>query len=143
MAKLAPVSVLIDTDQTPVPVVVDPNSLKNLSTTVAKGEGLTLSPTTTEAEDKVTEGQRYVNRLWEHTQAAIAIIVVFTTCFVLGFLTIVSVLNQIELTANALLLVGYLVVMATSIVTSYFTRTNHQAIGGVGPKPLESAYQGR
>lgn len=133
----------------PVEVVnVDPlivqvaEAAQSAPTTVTKGQGKTLSPTTTEESDRVTAGQRYVNRLWEHTQAAIAIGVTFTTCGVLAFLTIASVMNEVELSANALLLVGYLVVMATSIITSYFTRTNHEKTGGVGPKASEP-YLGR
>lgn len=145
MAKTVPTPVIIAEEQKPVPVVLEKQSLVNLNkaTTVTKGEGTTLHPTTTEESDRVTAGQRYVNRLWEHTQAAIAIGVTFTTCFVLAYLTIKSVQGQVELSANALLLVGYLVVMATSIITSYFTRTNHEKTGGVGPKPDEGTYKGR
>lgn len=142
-AESSPTTVLIAPEQPPVPVVMEKESLVAFgkSTTVTKGEGTTLHPTTTEESDRVTAGQRYVNRLWEHTQAAIAIGVTFTTCFVLAYLTIVSVKDDIELSANALLLVGYLVVMATSIITSYFTRTNHDKTGGVGPK--DQGYRGR
>lgn len=138
-----PTPIIIADQQKPVAVIVEPASLAdfNKSMTVSKGEGLTLHPTTTEESDRVTAGQRYVNRLWEHTQAAIAITVTFTTCFVLAYLTIISVQNNIELTANALLLVGYLVVMATSIITAYFTRTNHEKTGGIGPKA--EGYTGR
>jgi hypothetical protein len=47
-----------------------------------------------------------------------------------------------EVTANQLIAVSQLVVMATLILSFYFSRTNHQAIGGVGPKPNEP-YEGR
>lgn len=137
-----PTTVLITPDQPPVAVVVKGGNLPSQKTTT-KGKGTTLYPTTTEAQDAVSQGQRYINRLWEHTQAIIAVTVVLSTCFVLSFLTIAAVLYQLEMSSNAVLLVGHLVVMATNIVTSYFTRTNHVRQGGVGEKPDEEIYKGR
>lgn len=122
--------------------------------TITRGKGQTLPPTTTEQEDRqaaahgireeaVKKGQRWINRLWEITQAILAVGVTFTTCFVLAYLTIMSVGKEFELSANALLLVGYLVVMATSIITSYFQRTNHVRQGGVAPDSETQPYRGR
>lgn len=94
--------------------------------TVTKGEGTTLSPTTTEADDEVTRGQRRVNILWESVQAIIAISVTFA----IVYLAIVQ--TPAETITNAFFL----------IVGFYFSRTNHSAQGGVGPKPNEP-YMGR
>jgi len=87
-----------------------------------------LSPTTTAQEDATTAGQRRVNLIWEVTQALIAITVTVSM--------IVSALIQIrspELIDAFFLIVGF-----------YFSRTNHSAIGGVGPKPnTDQPYRGR
>lgn len=109
--------------------------------TVTKGEGTTLSPTTTEAQDKVTEGQRHISNVWEYCQAALAIMVVGTTLVVISVLILRK--HEQDITTNVVFLVTQLVVMATYIVTSYFTRTNHVNIGGVGPKANEPPYLGR
>lgn len=93
---------------------------------VTKGEGTTLAPTTTEADDEVTKGQRRVNILWEAVQAVIAI----TVTFAIVYLAIVQ--TPAETITNAFFL----------IVGFYFSRTNHSAQGGVGPKPNEP-YMGR
>lgn len=109
---------------------------------VTKGEGITLSPTTTEADDKVTEGQRHISRVWEYSQAFIAIVVTGSTVYVLAKLAIA----QDEVTANQLISAMQLNVMTTLILTFYFARTNHVNVGGIGPKPSESTtgkYEGR
>lgn len=135
--------VVIVPEQEPIPVVLADGQLPILGATVTKDMGTTLAPTTTEEHDRVTSGQRHINRLWEYTQASVAIFVTITTCAVLAGITIISVIMQVELSSNALLLVGYLVVMETSIITSYFTRTNHEKTGGVGPKASDRGYEGR
>lgn len=79
---------------------------------------LTLPPNTTEQEDMVMAGQRRVNLVWESTQALIAVMITaaIVYCAIKGIDS--RVLN------NAFFL----------IVSMYFVRTNHQLIGGVGPK---------
>lgn len=135
-----PTPVVIATDQQePVPVTIAPESLPLVAATATKGKGTTLMPTTTEAEDRVTEGQRHISRIWEYTQAIIAILVVGATIF----MTVTLALRTEEPSANALLVASQLIVMATYIITSYYTRTNHQNIGGVGPKANEPPYKGR
>lgn len=138
---------MIPTSKEPTPVsIVSPDPVlvevvatpPLVSATVIKGEGITMTPNTTEADDRVTEGQRHISRLWEYTQAAIALSVVGVTLYVLARLA----LRREELSANSLLIVTQLVVMATFIVTSYYTRTNHTKEGGVGPKASE-IYRGR
>jgi len=99
--------------------------------------GAPLPATTTEQEDLTKQGQRDINRIWELTQAIIAItLVMFTGLNVTiniwrgEFLEIPSVLS------NALFVV----------LTFYFVRTNHNRTGGVGPKTSESSssdYEGR
>ena len=92
-------------------------------------------PTTTAQEDVTKAGQRKVNLIWEYTQAVIAILVVIA--------------NLIVGTANGLgqTKVEFPLVLSNAmflIVGFYFSRTNHQAIGGIGRKPAESQeYLGR
>ena len=93
-----------------------------------------VAPTTTLQEDLTTAGQRRVNIIWEMTQAAIAISVVFSNMVVgaaqgLGY-TKAETYPTI-LSSSLFLIVGF-----------YFSRTNHAAIGGVGSKPNDQ-YRGR
>lgn len=154
-APAPPLDVLIAPEQEAIPVVLDTESLKGAAellgekngkgghekpvSTVAKSEGLTASPTTTEEEDLVTKGQRHINRLWEYSQAIIAVGVTSVTIFVMAS----AALSERQVSSNQLLLIGMLNVMTTLILTSYFTRTNHDRQGGVGKKPTEQTYTGR
>lgn len=97
-------------------------------------EQLPLSPTTTEQEDLTTAGQRRVNLIWEYTQAFIAIVVILSNMIVgiaFAIMRIPSVEFPLVLSSSLFLIVGF-----------YFSRTNHQAIGGIGKKP-NPTYQGR
>lgn len=87
----------------------------------------TLAPTTTEQEDIVAEGQRRVNLIWEFTQASIAVMV---TLAVIG--TAIMEVDNVPIINAFFLVIGF-----------YFSRTNHQAIGGVGIKPSPGPYRGR
>jgi len=82
-----------------------------------------LAPTTTAEQDLRTAGQRSLNRIWEMTQAGIAIGVVSANLlyvFVSPFLPAVTNSNS-ELLKNAFFLVlGF-----------YFGRTNHARIGDI------------
>jgi hypothetical protein len=86
-----------------------------------------LAPDTTAQQDMVTAGQRRVNMIWETTQASIAVVIVgaMVYCEVHG-------INSDKITNACFLIVGF-----------YFSRTNHTATGGVGPKLKEQIYQGR
>lgn len=75
-----------------------------------------VRPLTTLEEDKHTLGQRQINVIWEITQALIAVIVTFAMVM-LAFYGMTS-----ELLASAF----------GMIVGSYFQRTNHTKVGGVG-----------
>lgn len=85
-----------------------------------------LPPTTTEQQDITTAGQRRVNLIWEYTQASIAILVTLALIY-----TAVSKVESAEIRDAFFLIIGF-----------YFSRTNHQAIGGVGQKPMQK-YEGR
>lgn len=113
----------------PVPVVMQQ---PDKPTPIPSSEKTTLPPTTTAQEDLTSLGQRHINRVWEYTQAAIAILVVITFAGVLIHKTMSG--NEkpmpVELTAVLFLVIG-----------TYFQRTNHTLIGGVGKKP--EGYGGR
>lgn len=95
--------------------------------TVAKADDLTLTPTTTAADDKVTAGQRLTSLLWESTQATISVAITLAVIY-----CAVKQINS-ETITNAFFF----------IVATYFTRTNHVKIGGVGPKADNGVYRGR
>jgi hypothetical protein len=86
-------------------------------------------------EALTTEGQRGINRLWERTQSIIAVSVVEVTLIVVAVLIIAPILNFNDdpavatAGATALVLLSNLVGNVTGF---YFSRTNHQKIGGVG-----------
>jgi hypothetical protein len=85
-----------------------------------------LSPDTTAQQDITTAGQRKINLIWEYTQASIAILVTMALIY-----TAITKVDSPEIRDAFFLIVGF-----------YFSRTNHAAIGGVGPKPLQK-YEGR
>ena len=94
---------------------------------------LPRSPTTTLQQDITTESQRKVNLIWEFTQATVAIMVVAANIAVwLRTSFSKSTVPIPEGLSNALFL----------IVGFYFSRTDHAAIGGIGPKPSQT-YEGR
>ena len=97
-----------------------------------------LPPNTTLSQDKTLQGQRNVNIVWEVTQAAIALTITIGVVVVAvhnGLSGTESIQHEFPaVLSNAFFL----------IVGFYFSRTNHQAIGGVGPKPnLNQEYEGR
>lgn len=70
-----------------------------------------------------TAGQRQINRIWEVTQAIIAIAVSTATLYVAATL---SIYNNGEMAAFLLLSNAFFLVIGF-----YFGRTNHQRVGGV------------
>lgn len=120
----------------PAPVVVansDPIDVKIAppSDTMAQATArIVAARSAVEAEALTTEGQRGINRLWERTQAIIAVAVVFVTLIVVAILIVVPVFRGEKVTDSAALVL--LSALATNIITSYFTRTNHTKVGGVG-----------
>jgi len=91
-----------------------------------------LSPTTTTQQDITLAGQRRVNLIWEYTQAFVAISVVAATMGA-GIYSMVNDIAQIPTIIS---------VAFGTIVGFYFSRTNHQAIGGIGDQPIQP-YIGR
>lgn len=81
------------------------------------------APTTTAAEDLLTQGQRHINRVWEYTQAGVALLVTSATLFVAGKL---ALSEQPDTAAFLLLSNVFFMVMGM-----YFQRTNHQKQAGV------------
>jgi len=73
---------------------------------------------TANAAALTAHGQRGINRIWEYTQAVTALRVVAVTMGV--------VLRDGGIPPE-------LGVITASIVSTYFTRTNHTQVGGVGP----------
>ncbi len=85
--------------------------------------------------DLTHEGQRRINLIWETTQAIIALAVVAANLAVgvhVGFSPTGTKMEIPPMLTNSLFLV----------IGFYFSRTNHAAVGGVGPK-LQSEYEGR
>lgn len=94
---------------------------------IKKKPPLTLPPNTTEQEDITTAGQRKVNLIWEFTQAFVAVIV-----------TIAMIVSEIMNRDSVAIRMSF-----SLIIGFYFSRTNHQAIGGIGKKPDMKKYEGR
>lgn len=88
---------------------------------------LSLPPDTTAEEDITTAGQRRVNLIWEGTQATIAILITGAMIY-----SEIKNLDSVAIRMGFSLIVGF-----------YFSRTNHQAIGGIGKKPPSQKYLGR
>lgn len=145
MAKSVPVPTPVTIADTPVPVVITPTDGQD--GTVTKGEGKTLAPTTTEAQDAVSEGQRRINLIWENTQSRIALMVVTAGVLLNSIVVLLVVFFNREVTVTQLSLVSiclqFINLTVGIVIGFYFSRVNHQAIGGVGPKPPEQPYTGR
>lgn len=101
-----------------------------------KEEPEALPPNTTEEQNTVTAGQRRINFIWEITQAIIALVVVVGNVWVAVYQALSPIVSSAhpDILSNALFLV----------IGFYFSRTNHQSIGGVGYKEnMNDPYQGR
>ena len=96
-------------------------------------EHRSMPPTTTVQEDITTASQRKVNLIWEYTQALVALIVVTATMWAGIFETYKGSDKPLPTIMS---------VAFGTVVGFYFSRTNHAAIGGLGPKP-EQKYEGR
>lgn len=147
MAEVDPLPVSIASVAEPLPVVMASEPPKPLPVTVVKGEGTTLLPTTTEEGDRVTAGQRHINLIWENTQSRIALMVVVSGVLLNSFVVLLIVFFNREVSVTQLSLISiclqFINLTVGIVIGFYFSRVNHQAIGGVGPKPVEPPYQGR
>lgn len=110
-----------------IPTKVEIPATVELPAAAVVSQPHSLPPTTTQEEQRVTQGQRTINKLWEMTQAVIAIEVTsaaIAACFILIFkygAEVTTVLTALQLLSNACFL----------IVGFYFSRTNHTKTGGV------------
>lgn len=87
-----------------------------------------LPPTTTRQADLVVQGQRFVSYIWELSQSFIALTITAAVVY-----TAVKGISSDVLTNAFFLIIGF-----------YFSRQNHTAIGGVGPKATDNlVYKGR
>lgn len=131
----------------PLPVVVQNTSQQPIRPDVVKGEGATLAPTTTEQQDEITAGQRAINRIWENTQSRIALMVVISGVLVnsIVILFIIFLDKEVSVTQLALISISLQFINLTTgiVIGFYFSRTNHSAQGGVGPKVADAPYTGR
>ena|SRR6187431_473724 len=86
-----------------------------------------ISSTTTSEQDRHSYGQRRINLIWEVTQALIAIIVTTATLYVAAQLA----LQHSEQTAAFLLLSNAFFL----VIGFYFSRSNHNRINDLAPRP--------
>lgn len=114
---------------------------------VLKEQGITLAPTTTEQQDITLAGQRAINKIWEYTQSAIALLVVISGVMINSIIVMFIIINSVEVTTTQLSLISIclqFINLTTGIIIGfYFSRTNHSAQGGVGPKVADAPYTGR
>jgi hypothetical protein len=117
----------------PVQVVGESGSVVSHNDVQSQKNDPSIPAKTTFQDDLVTLGQRRINLIWEWTQAIISVLVVASNMIVAIYdgLFQNGVAFPVVLSSALFLVVGF-----------YFSRTNHSAIGGIGPKPTES-YQGR
>jgi len=102
-----------------------------------------LPAATTFQQDLVTAGQRQINLIWESAQKQIAVWVVFGTVIIDGAVVILLILTGRELSASVAMVLGFLHMITSNVLSFYFSRTNHTQTGGVGPKVVELREQGR
>lgn len=124
----APVEV---TNTVPMPVTVHENGDTTAQTTAKT----VASSAKVDADILMTEGQRAINRLWERTQAIIAVSIVEVTLAVVGLLIVAPVIRGSADQAATTAAVTGLVLLSNlvgNVTGSYFTRTNHVKTGGVG-----------
>ena len=84
-------------------------------------KSIALPPTTTLEQDRKAAGQRSINRVWEFTQASIAILVVVAVLYAVVFIRELATAQLVFLTGSFSLVIGF-----------YFGRTNHSRQGGIG-----------
>lgn len=74
------------------------------------------------------QGRRRINLIWEITQATLALEIVTTILYI--------AVRDGDLPTS-------LGVLGATVLTTYFTRTNHTAMGGVGPAQAPESKQRR
>lgn len=74
-----------------------------------------VPPTTTAEQDRHSEGQRAINRVWEYTQALVTIMITGAAIYCAVVKIDSDILNF----------------AFVAIVSTYYARTNHTNVGGV------------
>lgn len=115
---------------TPLPVQVVGSNYSNVQNQETHPS---IPAKTTFQEDLTTASQRKINLIWEYTQAVIALFVVVSAMSA-GLL---SVYRGDDKPVSTIISVAF-----GTVVGFYFSRTNHEKVGGIGQKP-ESFYVGR
>jgi hypothetical protein len=111
----------------------DPSSLPGDVEFRLQTANIPLPSVTTAQQNLTYEGQRKINAIWEYTQASIALLLV-GAAVVCGIKICFDPSPGREIPTILSTLGGM-------VVGSYFQRTNHTAIGGIGPRPSDQ--QGR
>lgn len=106
----------------------------------------TRKRSTATEHDRMTKGQQIVNLIWENTQARIAFFVIVCGMGVNAVVVIACIVLIKEITVIQLALISlclqFINYTSGIVIGFYFSRTNHQAIGGIGRKPQQK-YTGR
>lgn len=92
-----------------------------------------------ESEESLTSvGQRHVNVMWEttHRQIALGVMCAFLVLCMLNGVSQAFGRPEVDIPPSLAGVVGY-------VVGAYFSRTNHERIGGAGMKPERQPYEGR
>lgn len=98
---------------------------------------------TTSEQQIITAGQRNINLMWETTQSRIALFVVIVGITINCLVVLMLLFTSRDITVNQLAVISialqFINLTAGIVIGFYFSRTNHTAIGGIGPKvPGES-----
>lgn len=110
----------------------------------AKKKRRSLTKAEPDSRELVREGQRAINLIWERTQSRIALTVVVVTILIDGAASLILIVYQRDITVGQTFGLSFLNMICSIVISFYFSRTNHQAIGGIGYKPNEyQEYQGR
>lgn len=116
----------------------------NTGAATAAAASPSMPATTTAQEDITTAGQRRINLIWEYSQAIIALLVVLFAMLLNGTITIMLIAKGKDLTAAQTIGLSFVNLICGMVISFYFSRTNHAAIGGVGIKPTDyQKYVGR
>jgi len=129
----------------PIPVTFKTNAVEAVPGRMPRqdqAQDPSLPARTTYQEDMTTAGQRAINVIWETTQAKIALYVIFGALMIDGSAVLLSMFLNRDMTAAQALALGFVNTTGATVISFYFSRTNHAAIGGVGNKPQER-YEGR
>lgn len=130
---------IVDTDK-PIEVVDVSKEINREKKLVNKDDNKSLEPTTTHQEDVTKEGQRAINLIWERTQSRIALLVIRAGIYVNGTIIVMILMltevYKVEISSATVAVIavstGFINMIAGIVVGFYFSRTNHQKVGGVG-----------